>query len=224
MAVDLFIHTFHLTHFGTLDDVYLHPFSSPIDTAAGSEPQEGIASALEVLHSTLANLTVVQQRSPVLSTFTKKQVHEVIVPFIKEAKFAKVVILDSSDAGLVEHVTPGAIDLYTNEDLLYRSLESLKLQEKQFLLAEHPYRHSQYARVLVEALNGSKDGTGVVDLNVLVAFVYEGDNFYDGHMLAQRLAETLEMDPVKTWVQPVSWLGAYGDKPVPSAMEDGIFG
>ena len=63
-----------------------------------------------------------------------------------------------------------------------------------------------------------------IDLNVLVAYVYEGDNFQDGEILANKVNSILDLEQITSWIKPLSWLGAYGDKPVPNAMEEGLFG
>ncbi|EGW32966.1 uncharacterized protein SPAPADRAFT_60298 [Spathaspora passalidarum NRRL Y-27907] len=229
LAIDLLIHTFSFAKVGSLDDLYVYPFASPVDYS--KTPVPGISRAIEVYHCPELQLTLVQQRSPILPSYTDVFVKETILPFIKAFKFARVVVLDSSDAGLVEHVHAGGIEVYTTEVLLSKSLESLKLshetQELQELEAQEQQKHSNYVRSLLKAFNLPRIDKNVevnVDFMVLVSFVYEGDNFYDAEKLADKLGEVLRLKKVDRWTRPVSWFGAYGDKPVPDAVEEGLFG
>lgn len=57
-----------------------------------------------------------------------------------------------------------------------------------------------------------------------MSYVYEGDNFNDAELFANKLAQILNLGTNITWVRPVSWLGVYGDKPVANATEDGLYG
>lgn len=217
LAIDLLIHTFDFVKIGSLSDTYLYPFASPIDHTF-DKPQRGVSTAIEIYYSSAHHITVIQQRSPIIPSFVGAYVDEIVRPFIASNQFAKVYVLDSSDAGLVEEITPGTIDVYTNEDFLSKSLESLKLSKK----PTTNYDHSVYGRALIKAITA--DTASAPDLNVLVTYVYEGDNFYDGEVLANKLILAMDLDPVDKWTKPVSWLGVYGDKPLPNGMEDGLFG
>ncbi|KAG2732019.1 hypothetical protein G9P44_004436 [Scheffersomyces stipitis] len=223
-TVDLLIHTFDFVKIGTLDDSFLYPFASPEDHATNKPVAHGVSNAIEVYYSDKLNKTVIQQRSPIIPSFIATHVNDIILPFVVKSGFDKVVILDSSDAGLVEHIAPGSIQVYTNEDLLNKSLESLKLSKySDISLQETPYEHSSYVRALIAALDSSPAHSHA-EVNVLVTYVYEGDNFADSEILANKLLNVLEIDHIKNWTRPISWYGAYGDKPVPSAMEEGLFG
>ncbi|KAK6454406.1 PAC2 family-domain-containing protein [Scheffersomyces xylosifermentans] len=236
-AIDLLIHTLDFSIIGSLDDTYLYPFASPQDHSIEKPVFGGISNAIEVYYSPKLHITVIQQRSPIIPSFINTYVNDIITPFIANSSFAKVLVLDSSDAGLVEHVAQGTIEVYTSEDLLNKSLESLKLSKaEEISLQETPYKHSSYVRSLLTAFNlggaqsaqinpgASSSPASKADVNVLVTYVYEGDNFADSEILANKLISVLELDPVQEWVRPISWFGAYGDKPVPSAMEEGLFG
>lgn len=217
LTIDLLIHTLDFEKIGSLSDTYLYPFASPIDHTV-DKPQTGISNAIEIYYNSKNHVTVIQQRSPIIPSFIGAYVNEIINPFITKCQFAKVFVLDSSDAGLVEEISPGTIDVYTQEDFLSKSLESLKLSKKQIT----SYDHSVYGRALIKAI--TDDSSAAPELNVLVTYVYEGDNFYDGEVLANKLVKVMELEQVDKWIKPVSWLGVYGDKPLPNGMEDGLFG
>lgn len=224
LANDLLIHSLKFIKIGSLNNTYLYPFASPIDTLNEIGQIKGISTAVEVYHNKELKLTIIQQRSPIIPNFTKAYVNKVILPFIKEAGIAKFLILDSSDAGLVENLTPGTIDFYTNEDLLNKSLETLNIAHGDAIpLGKGTYGLSSYMCSLVTYLH-TGDLSSDFDINVLVSYVYEGDNFYDGEHLANKTIQVLNLSPVKEWIRPRSWLGVYGDRQVPNAMEEGLFG
>ncbi len=200
LAVDLLVHTLDFVKVATLDDLYLHPFLSPLD----ERPPRGMLSALEVYYSAAHNLAVVQQRSPVARGCTHRFVAEVVAPFVRDARAAKVVLLDSADAGLLGQPH---IDVFTREDLVGRLLELLQL-------ASGPLRGESHLRYIGELLAAVEPA----DVDVYVAHVYEGDNFGD----AERLAAAVM--PATEWRRPPSWLGVYGDRPVPVALEEGLYG
>lgn len=224
LANDLLIHSLNFIKIGSLNDTYLYPFASPIDTLADIGQKKGISTAVEVYHNKELKLTIIQQRSPIISGCTKTYVNEVILPFIKETKMLKFLILDSSDAGLVENLSPGTIDFYTNEDLLNKSLETLKIGLGEAIqLRNDDYSHSSYIRSLIMYLH-SGDLSADFEVNVLVSYVYEGDNFFDGEHLANKTIEVLNLSPIENWIRPRSWSGVFGDRQVPNAMEEGLFG
>lgn len=219
-ASDLLIHTLDFEKVATLSDKYLYPFVSPVDyTLDGDNTKKsGISLPLEVYFSEKHQVSILQQRSPIIPGFAATHVQEVLVPFIEKAKFKHVVLLSLSDAGLVEHIAPGGISIYTNEDLLNDTLEGLQISEKErHPLSKSPGKASQYEESLSEA--AAKFGS----LSVLVSYVYEGDNFYDANALAQKACDVLKISS-GPWKTPVSWFGVYGDKPASLAMEDGLYG
>lgn len=221
---DLLIHTLELDKIGSLNDTYLYPFASPIDSLSRHEVFKGISTAVEIYYSEKLNLTLIQQRSPIIPSYTRSYVNDVIIPFIKESNITQFIILDSSDAGLMEGLSQGTIKLYSNEDLLNKSLESLNLEQGDPIqLGANIYGHSSYIRSLITCLNSS-DLPPDFDINVLVSYVYEGDNFYDGEQLANKALGLLKLEPVSEWIRPKSWLGVYGDRKVPNATEEGLYG
>lgn len=216
LTIDLFIHSFDFVKIGSLDDRYLYPFTSPLDYAPTSL-KLGIANPIEVYHSSKLNISVVQQRSPIIPSFTKPYIEEILLPFISKFAFASVYVLDSFDAGMVENKTAGQVDVFTAEDFLNESLKKLKVYEEHDAEA---FTYSSYSRELLKAVT---EGGHNLHFNILVTYVYEGDNFHDAEVFGDSLVRILRL-PTVTWVKPVSWLGVYGDKPVPNATEDGLFG
>lgn len=219
LASDLLIHTLGFEKIDSLHDNYLYPFVSPVDYTADKSDGNpgGIALPLEAYYCAKNHITLLQQRSPLIPGFAKAHVQEVLLPFIEKGNFKHIVLLSLSDAGLVEHIAPGGISIYTNEDLLSNSLDSLQISESDTQpLAMSPGHSTQYEEAIVSALK-------TANLSILVSYVYEGDNFYDAQALASKVAEVLNLSPGQ-WKTPVSWFGVYGDKPVPLAMEEGMYG
>jgi proteasome chaperone 2 len=207
LTIDLLIHTYNLDKIGCLDSTYLYPFVSPQDHRADvtETSRPGISHGVEVYYSAANKITVIQQRSPIITNFTEKYVTEVISPFINNKKFAKVYLLDSGDAGLLENHQQ--IEVLKAEELLSKSLANLNLQNS----PETPF--SKYTTQVCKNYN----------VNVIISYIYEGDNFYDAQLQGKKLVDILQLEE-KPWVTPRSWLGVYGDKEASNAMEDGLYG
>lgn len=212
LASDLLLHNLKFKRIGHLEDDYLYPFASPVDYV--DTPIDGISTGLEIHYSKQYNLTLILQRSPIIPSFTANFVKEIIIPFIHNHEFDQVLILDSSDSGLTENLIPSTIVTYTNEDLLSKSIESLKLNNVKNI---GNYEHSKYVKFITDEINGK------ITLNVHVIYVYEGENFYEANVLAHKVTESLDIE-IDQFKKPKSWTGVYGDKPIPNAMEEGIYG
>ncbi|CAK9439590.1 uncharacterized protein LODBEIA_P36900 [Lodderomyces beijingensis] len=239
LTIDLLIHNYDFTKIGYLDDLYLYPFASPVDYAT-PPPPPGISHAVEVYHSAKLGLVLVQQRSPIAPTYTPSYVMQIIVPFIQNNKFSKCVILNSADAGVVEGIASGTIRVYTAHNLVSSTLEKLSISKGKEL--EDVPRdddngeddHSnRFVKTLLSVFNLPRGERAVVELKdvevvLVVSYAYEGDNFHDARSMFDAVLGELKIEKKTTTgggvVEPVSWHGAYGDKDVPSAMEEGIFG
>lgn len=224
LCIDLLIHSLKLENIETLDDLYLHPFASPIDCSSQLEQPKGISTALEVYHSNKLHLCVIQQRSPVIPGFEKKFASEVILPFIELHKFKKIVILNSNDAGMAEAAT-GTIDVLSIDELLNKSFNSLKLSESDKLMND-VYQTPVLIDEITNLIKSKTSSTYPVapEVVLLVSYVYEGDNTFDAENLARKTCEYLQITCPEKLTMPLSWTGVYGDKPVPASMEEGIYG
>lgn len=218
LTTDLLLHTLDFAKVATLDDTYLYPFASPVDYSSDDKQPSGISLGIEAYLSKEHNITLIQQRAPLLPGFAANHVQEVLLPFIKAGQFKQVVFLNLSDAGLVEHFVPGEIKVFTDEDILSQSLLAMKIDESQVQpLAETPHNDSPYAKSVIDTVGKT------ANLSVLVTYVYEGDNSYDALNMATRVCDALNVKN-QSWKIPVSWLGVYGDRPAPLAMEEGMYG
>lgn len=218
LSTDLLLHTFNFQKVATLNDEFLFPFASPVDHSIMKQQPAGISFAIEVYYSIDHHVTLVQQRSPIIPGFVESHVKEVIVPFVKAANPQHVLILDSSDSALVEGMPQGNVQVHTSEDLLRESFLSLLIdKDSARVFSDAESRFSEQTRALEKLL---KPYANIV---VLESFVYEGDNFFDAKALASKVVEMLNL-PKAVFETPASWLGVYGDKPIPLAMEDGLYG
>lgn len=221
LAVDLLIHTLKLEKVASLDDKYLYPFSAPIDTMPGEDSKVGISTAVEIYHLKQLQITAIQQRSPILPGFTEHYVNETIAPFLSQHKFKNVWILDSVDAGMSEGLPSGTMKVFPNLEMLRVSLESLNIGLGNKLPDPTNVCHSLYACKLVAQTIAS--GARNYDLGTIVTYIYEGDNFNEAEKLSGKVAEVCEWK-IESWKRPVSWSGVYGDRAVPTAMEEGLYG
>ncbi|CAI5758115.1 unnamed protein product [Candida verbasci] len=229
LAIDLLIHTYSFSKIGKINDFYLYPFASAIDHDPSIiENNFGITSSCEIYFNKDLQLTLIQQRSPIISSYTIPYINEVLLPFILENKFKHVILLDSFDAGLVENIKQGDIKIFNQDDLLNKSLKELELNNNK-LIDENDNNKDKdknenvdFVELLIKEL--IKPRKNPFDVSVFISYVYEGDNFQDGEKLANKLIEELNIKNVKQWIRPISWLGAYGDKPVPNSMEQGLYG
>lgn len=218
LTADLLLHTLPFVRIGTINDDYLHSFVSPIDYVASELRPNGVSYGIELYYCQDQNLTLVQQRAPIIAGLHEEHIAEVIVPLLKQADFKNVILFHLLDAGLVENIFPGTLQVYTQEDQLSKSLEALRISEQGYqLLSSLPEIDAPYMKCLMKSLGE------FVNYSILVAFAYEGDNFYDSLNMATKVAHLLDID-VSQWKTPVSWFGVYGDKPVSNAMEDGLYG
>lgn len=222
LAVDLLIHTFSLVHVCDLEDLYLYPFVSPIDRLETDLQSPGkFATALQVYHSKEYNLTVIQQRSPLISQFRNIHTREVILPFILQHNFARILVLDSCDAGLSPsgHAKPvEVIDADANADAaVAKSLAELKLDESTMR------SNKTFSPQCQSYINGTSN-SNALSRQIVLAHVYEGDNFGDAETMAASMCPILKLPHTPTWKRPISWKGVYGDRPIPRAMEEGLYG
>lgn len=220
LTVDLLIHTFSLVHVGDLVDLYLYPFVSPIDRSESEPAAPGkFATALQVYYSKEHDLTVIQQRSPLISQFRNTHITEVILPFIQQHKFARILVLDSCDAGLSPsgHGKPVEVIDADVDAVVVESLAELKLHDSP------SSSNRAFSPQCQSYIRGISD-IGSPTPQIILAHVYEGDNFHDAEAMATSICPILGVQNTPLWERPISWKGVYGDRPIPRAMEEGLYG
>lgn len=213
LAVDLLIHTLRLTPSQALDDTYLHPFASPRDHLPDQTEPLGISTGLELYEDNKKQLAVVQQRSPVVTPYTKKFATDVLVPLA--GKYDRVILVDLTNGGFDDVSRLHTIDVVTSDVVLNAKVEKLSLQD-----GIHEDDNDHFlgtTRAVIEARGKN------VTSDVVLAYVYEGDNTNDAFALADKLASILELG-TQRWQCPVSWTGMYGLRQHSNAMEDGLYG
>ncbi|ODV58646.1 Add66p ASCRUDRAFT_9995 [Ascoidea rubescens DSM 1968] len=234
LAVDLLLHNLNFKLVARLSNDYLYPFVSPIDTSllvdSSNYNNELVSTSLEVFYSADYNLTTIQQRAPVLPGFTSLFISDVLInSLFKKFSFSEIIVLTSNDMGIN----------FNNNNIFtfHENLNSIDSNSLKFI------------KTLKDQLFLIKDQN--INLKIIEMFVYEGDNFDDAQILFKTLIKKylfkdinyqsilsnnnkiLEKVPKNQrqqhltatgLIKPISWSGAYGDKPVPNSIEEGIFG
>lgn len=217
LANDLIIQTFNGEKAGSLDPLYLYPFSCPIDRPAEQDADVGVSTAADVFYVKEHDVTIIHQRSPIIPGNTQSYVQHTLLPFIEEFKFKKVFVLCSSDAGMVPGISSGTIRKYSIEDLLSTYVETLNINGDENVGSYDPL--PSLVKVLVKCLDTMK-----INTSFLVCFAYEGDNFSDGKALASEAIDSLGLGTVAEWKKPKSWSGVYGTRDIPIYLEEGLYG
>lgn len=220
LATDLLLHNLGFTKVGTLLDLYLYPYISGVDHLELQKPPSGVLFALEVYYNETFKVTLIQQRSPIIPGMTRDHVEKVLGPFASGAEFSRILVLDLADAGLEEQTAPirvfskGSVNLLLGQLNLLNSSPVPTIHESEPI--ENLPRHlDPYTAKLVEFLSPS--------LSVVMSFVYEGDNSHDALVMASTVCHMLKLGEV-AMEKPVSWFGVYGDRPIPNALEEGLYG
>lgn len=223
LAADLLLHNFGFTKVGTLLDMYLYPYISGVDHLELQLPPSGVLFALEVYYNGKHNVTLIQQRSPIIPGMAKDHVEQVLLPFREKAKFTRVLVLDLADAGLEEQTDPIRLFSDGSVDLLFGQLNILSTEPSQTPISlgiasldSLPSHLDPYTARLVESFSSAVT-------SVVVSYVYEGDNSHDAYAMATTVAQILKLGET-AWEKPVSWFEVYGDRPVPTALEEGLYG
>ncbi|VVT58010.1 uncharacterized protein SAPINGB_P005992 [Magnusiomyces paraingens] len=230
----------------------------------------GISTAIEVYNSPKLNLTVIQLRAPPLPNCRRAFVRSTLAPFVSQFKFSETIVAGSSNAALSEAVPPPRFKLFHKKsgpsadlagvDSLSSRLAGLSIGKDLAgeMASEAPLSPVELPEsgftldALVEiaalqgpSISGQSTSTGkptLAKVCAAVIYVYEGDNFYDAHEFADRLAAVcgLDVSAVKSalpqppkkrhatgeeppkWVEPLSWQGVYG-KEIPIGLEEGLY-
>lgn len=214
LVIDLFIYNLEDVQLvGRLDPILLYPYAGPADYVEGSKPAVKTSAALEVYYSARHNLTVVQQRTPVLPGHEQEFLTEVIDRFITAGQFGRVLVLQSDDQGLIPDEYSGkTFKVWTN--CLAQKLETALSLQDQSLVAtvNRSDEVSQAAYFIFKHLKNLEP-----EEMALSIFAYEGDNA--GHAL-QLYGAATQLIGVETKSEnvPKSWGGLYGRSEVPAGM------
>jgi len=220
LVVDLLIHNLDLKLIARLDSLFLYPFASPVDYVDGKQSNVkpgSISTALELYYNEELKLSVIQQRSPILPDYTQNFL-DYLLSLVKDIGFNKVILLDSNDEALKGDINFGKpLELYSNE--LEERFKSLKVSNTSDL-----DKVKESFTPLINALVNETNKIKEVTLQALLMYVYEGDNFFDAQIFVKEVLNLLAIDQPKTFAQPISWEGVYGDRPIPTNFEEGMFG
>lgn len=247
LTADLLIHSLNLKIVGRLNSQYLYPFAGPRDSASS---EAGISTAIEVFSGSNplcpekdSKITVIQIRSPILPRCKKLFISNVLTPFIREFDFLETVIMGSSNSALSEVIPAPRYKVFYSDkapdsDSLSARLAKLSLENSQDIptvKAPYPATKLPESGITLDALEGISSiqlnsSSGLAKVSASVIFVFEGDNFFDAHELADRVMSLLDWDVKKIksflqngrWVEPYSWKGVYG-KGVPIGLEEGLY-
>ncbi|ODQ53719.1 hypothetical protein SAICODRAFT_70848 [Saitoella complicata NRRL Y-17804] len=213
LAVDLLIHTLALPLIGRLDDRYLTPFVGAREDPKG---EQGVCTALEVYGN--GKITVIQQRAPTLPHARKLFIEQVLLRFIKENGFSRVVCVTSMDATMRTDA-----DIRGPRFVHYPTISSLSLSEE-------PALPSLPSSGITKSLVKMSRDQGI-KVEVVGMWVMEGDNTGDAEELAGAILDAHEKGDAsapeapqggRTWVRPGSWKGLFGEELV-VGHEGGMF-
>lgn len=230
---------------GPLD--YVFDQSEPV-LFSESSPQKVYSTALELFYNKARRLYVLQQRTPIIQGYSNNFVKEVISPLIAEYQVDEVVILDSFGA-LDEDVVAASIPCRTNNDYFsdgiceVRSIGDMirEFEQSMHLNSESSLRAAsslftftpesvqqeisikqQVFKFVYHLLNSPL--VSLKHIKYCSAFVHEGDNSEDAHLLCDHLPLIIQtFDKIKKHTPPVSWKGVYGSRPIPSSFEEGLY-
>ena len=223
LTVDLLIHTYKAKFIGRLDDKYLYPFAGPRDEYENEQSGTRISTPLEIYYVETQDqrLTILQMRSPTLPGLKLRFVQETLIPFINQNEFSQIIMIGSSNAGLMmkqngsQSQKFSRIQLYS--DSVENQLAGLKLASENNIrpipdtLAE--------SGIVKDVLKQCKSPTCLCC--GIVMFAYEGDNFSDAEELCDYVIGILTIEKHE-WIRPKSWKRVYG-REVPVGLEQGLY-
>ncbi|QFZ30409.1 putative proteasome assembly chaperone [Clavispora lusitaniae] len=230
LATDLLLHNLGFAKVAALPDHFLYPYVSGIDHLPSEKLPRGISLALEVFYSEKYNVTLLQQRSPIIAGMSKQHIQQILLPFIAEASFTKIMVLASADAGLEEKRATMRLFSDSAIEEMITWMQISPRAEPDYLRSESldslPKDLDKYTEELISKIQPElEDGTKKPSIaaSVLVSYVYEGDNTQDAFSMASAAAKVFGIGSAE-WKIPVSWMGVYGDRPIPVALEEGLYG
>lgn len=216
------------------------------------DSNKSYSTALELFYSESKSLYVIQQRTPVIQGYLNNFVKEVICPLVQELSIRDVVILDSFGALDEEIVantsrTSKTNNFYSDAVCEVRSVGEM-VREMESGLQLNPSPEQQSSNNIVSSLfRFTSDSvqqevstrqqafkfayhllnspfSELQRIKYCSAFVHEGDNSYDAHLLCDHLPNVIDgFTKINVHTPPVSWKGVYGTRPIPTSFDEGIY-
>lgn len=212
-------------------------------------PKKTYSTALELFYNQSRDLYVLQQRTPIIPGYLNNFVKETILPLIDEYEIEETVILDSFgplDNDVLEATTVpakrgtslisnGTCEVGSVTDVMRNFEQTLNLNQGTDLhfpsslftftpesLQQEISSKQQVFHFAYHLLNGSS--AHLKRITYCSAFVHEGDNSEDAHLLCDHLPTIINsLEKILKHTPPVSWKGVYGTRPVPVAFDEGIY-
>lgn len=231
---------------GPLDYVFDQP--NPV-LFSKTEPHKRYSTALELFYNKARDIYILQQRTPVIQGYLNNFITERILPLIGELHIDEVIILDSFgalDEDVMEvtslssrannnFISDGFCEVGSVNDMIRTFQQSLNLNSEsalqfpsslftftsQSIQQEISVKH-QVFKYVYHMLNALLPN--LKQIKYISAFVHEGDNSEDAHLLCDHLPEVIEsLDKIMKHTPPVSWKGVYGSRPIPLSFDEGVY-
>lgn len=212
-------------------------------------PGKTYSTALELFYNESKRVYVLQQRTPVIRGYLNNYVKDIVIPLVEEYKIEEVVILDSFgalDQDVVEATTlsartssnfisDGNCEVGSVADIVRNFQQSLNLSQRSISslpcslftfspqgIQQEISTKQQVFNFAYHLLNASL--SSLKHIRYCSAFVHEGDNSEDAHLLCDHLPHVIDsLGKLPVHTPPVSWKGVYGSRPIPSSFDEGIY-
>lgn len=212
-------------------------------------PAKRYSTALELFYNQSKDIYVLQQRTPVIQGYLNNYVKDVVIPLIEEYRIEEVVVLDSFgalDQDVVEATTlssrtssnfisDGICEVGSVTDVIRNFQQSLNLNQSPaeslpcslFTFTAQSVQQEiatkqQVFNFAYHVLNASLPA--LKRIKYCSAFVHEGDNSEDAHLLCDHLPDIVDsLGKILNHTPPVSWKGVYGSRPIPTSFDEGIY-
>ncbi|QLQ82674.1 hypothetical protein HG537_0H04370 [Torulaspora globosa] len=212
-------------------------------------PEKTYSTALELFYNASKDIYVVQQRTPVIRGYLNNYLKDVIIPLIEAHDIEVVVLLDSFgslDQDIAEatrlslrttsnFISNGTCEVGSVTDIIRNFQQSLNLNERSASslpcslftftagsIQQEITTKQQVFNFAYHILNASLPA--LKRIRYCSAYVHEGDNSEDAHLLCDHLTDVIEsLGKIVNHTPPVSWKGVYGSRPIPSSYDEGVF-
>lgn len=171
--------------------------------AAFEGQSSDVTTASEIFISQEKKLLILQTRTPLTSALIDCYIKE-IVEFVQSEKISELLILTSSYSHEQHFVEKNPFEFLANNLIKEKAFPGFSESSSEFQIPG-----CGYAKLLYQQATESS-----IPTVILYKFVSEGDNFFDGIQLCQKVNEYLEVIPtagdkleVKT---PISWKFLFG--------------